>query len=408
MSGRREALFVAHRIPYPPDKGDKIRSWRLFQRLKAHFDVRLCAFVDDPDDFQHKAFLEAEAASVALVPLNRRAATVRSASGFLTGEPLSMPYYRDARLRRAVEDARARPLAVEVAFSSTTAQYLALGRGGRRGRNGGAPRIVDLCDADSEKWRAYAKERRFPMNAVYAREADQLALAEADIINEADAAFAASPAEAKLLAGLPGVGGEVDWVSNGVDADYFVPGATAAARDGGDVVFTGAMDYRANVDAALWFAERVWPRVRAKAPDATLAIVGARPAVEVTALDGRDGVCVTGRVPDVRPYLERARVAIAPMRIARGLQNKVMEAMAAERPVVATPAAAEGLAVAPGEHYRSAATPVAFAEAVVRLLSNADEASALAAAGRRLMVEEYSWAARLRRFDAILARVGAL
>ncbi len=406
MSARRPALFIAHRIPYPPDKGDKIRSWRLFLRLSERFDVHLAAFVDDPDDLRHKEHLEARAESVSLVPLGRRAATLRSAAGFLTGEPLSMPYYRDAAMRRAVAAARAFAPAVEVAFSSTSAQYLGLGRRVNGARN--APRVVDLCDADSAKWRAYATDRRLPMRWVYAREAEKLAAAEADIINEADAAFAVSKEEARVLQRLPGVGAEVDWVMNGVDTDYFAPGAAEAARDGCDVVFTGAMDYRANVDAAVWFAKKVWPRVRAGAPGATFAIVGARPAPEVAALNGRHGVRVTGRVPDVRPYLAAAKVAVAPMRIARGLQNKVMEAMAAGLPVVATPAAAEGLTALPGEHYRSAERPPAFADAVLRLLRRSDEAAALAEAGRRLMASDYGWDARLKRFDAILDRVGAL
>lgn len=416
MSARRQALFVAHRIPYPPDKGDKIRSWRLFDALTRHFDVHLAAFVDDPDDFQHEPFLRQRSASVTLAPLDRRVATMRSASGFVTGEPLSVGFYRDSGFAQKIKAIRARDLAVEVAFSSTSAQYLGLSSAGRKdaGRNGrradGPPRVVDLCDADSAKWLAYAGQRGFPMSAVYAREARCLAALERDIVNGADAAFAISPEEAGVISGIEGVRCPVDWVGNGVDTDYFAPGAgpvPSANAPACEVVFTGAMDYWANVDAVRWFVRDVWPRVRAARPAATFCVVGSRPTPEITALNGCDGVRVTGRVADVRPWLTGAQVAVAPMRIARGLQNKVLEAMASGTPVVATLAAVEGLSAIAGRHWVPASTAPEFAAGVLALLADRGRAGALATAARALMVDEYGWSARLARFDTILDRVGA-
>ncbi|MEQ8934561.1 MAG: TIGR03087 family PEP-CTERM/XrtA system glycosyltransferase, partial [Amphiplicatus sp.] len=315
MSARREILFLSHRIPYPPDKGDKIRSWRLVEHLAKRFRVHLAAFVDDRADFAHEAVLAGVCESVFLAPLDPFAAKARSAAGFVTGEPLSFPYFRDARMRRHAHALRQRDLAAEFVFSSSMAPYVEPAKERR-------PRLVDLCDADAEKWRQYAAETDGPMRAVYAREATRLAAAETAIINSVDAAFAISPAEAAVFNARPGAERMCDWFGNGVDAEHFRPQAERAApQPSADVVFTGAMDYRANIDAVRWFAGEVWPIVRSKAPQARFAVVGARPARAVKALDGRDGVFVTGRVEDVRPYIQHASAAVAPLRVARGVQN---------------------------------------------------------------------------------------
>ncbi len=394
MTARREVLFLAHRIPYPPDKGDKIRSWRILETLLRRFDVHLAAFVDDPADLQHTQFLEVRCSSVFLRRLDPRVARLRSAMGLVTGAPLSFPYYRDGAMAAAVARLRARPLAAEIVFSSAMAPYVESAAG--------RPRLIDLCDADSEKWRQYAAETRGPMRFIYAREAETLAAAETRMIGWADAAFAASAAEAEVFNARGGAHKAL-WFGNGVDADYFAPDEDAPRpQDAGDVVFVGAMDYRANIDAVLWFAEAVWPRVRVKAPDAVFAIVGSRPAKVVEALAGRDGIVVTGRVPDVRPYLQHARVTVAPLHVARGVQNKMLEAMAAGRPVVATSGAAEGIEAEAGVHYLCADDPAAFAAALLHCLDDPSIGARLGAAARVQMIARHSWPAQMRRFEDVL------
>ncbi|MEE2692495.1 MAG: TIGR03087 family PEP-CTERM/XrtA system glycosyltransferase [Pseudomonadota bacterium] len=400
MSGLREILFLAHRIPYPPDKGDKIRSWRLVEHLSRRFRVHLAAFVDDRTDFAHEAFLAGVCESVFLVPLDPPAAKLRSAAGLVTGEPLSFPYFRDSRMQRRIDELRARGLAAEFAFSSAMAPYIAKPRGGR-------PRIVDLCDADSEKWRQYAAETGGPMSLIYAREAETLARRETEIIGWADAAFAVSAEEAAIFNARAGVGRSCDWFGNGVDVEHFRPSADRPAPEpSADIVFTGAMDYRANIDAVRWFAREVWPIVRAKAPEARFAIVGARPSGAVRALDGRDGVAVAGRVEDVRPWLQHASAVVAPLRIARGVQNKMLEAMAMARPVVATSGAAEGIDAREGEEFILADAPEAFAASVLWLMSDRKRGDAIGASARARMKAAYAWPARLSRLDAALARLG--
>ncbi|MFN0025392.1 MAG: TIGR03087 family PEP-CTERM/XrtA system glycosyltransferase [Parvularculaceae bacterium] len=392
---RPRLLYLAHRIPYPPDKGDKIRSWRTVEHLAQRFAVDLAAFVDDDADFQHRETLEGVCASVALVPLNRQLATLRSASGFLTGEPLTYPFYRDARMTRAVAEARARKPAAEIAFSSSMAPYLAE-------KAGPWPTLVDLCDADSAKWAEYATRKSWPLSAVYAREGLLLERAETAIINSADAAFAITEEEADLLGSRDDVAKPVHWFANGVDAAYFAPDAVAPHASRIDAVFVGAMDYWANVDAVLWFAAEIWPAIRLGVEGATFFVVGSNPAPALRALDGQGGIVVTGRVADVRPFLAAAKIAVAPLRIARGIQNKVLEAMAMGKAVIATPAGLEGIDAAIGVDAIAAAGPETFVREAVRLIEDAGAAAQIGRAGRARVLSDYRWEAQLGRFDLVL------
>ncbi|MFQ5564173.1 MAG: TIGR03087 family PEP-CTERM/XrtA system glycosyltransferase [Parvularculaceae bacterium] len=400
MTGKPEILFLSHRIPFPPDKGDKIRSWRLLGHLCERFRVHLACFVDDSADFIHQSALEAVCESVALVPLDPLFARARSVVGFITGEALTFPYYRDQRMAEHSARLRARPLAAEIAFSSAMAPYLEEAVEGR-------PRIVDFCDADSMKWRQYAARAKGPMRFVYAREAMLLAEAENAIAGWAEARFAITPVEAAVFNDRPGVDAKVDWWANGVDANYFDPAFGYAPLDRtADVIFTGAMDYQPNMDAVAWFVREIWPTVRQRRPDSRFAVIGPRPARALRALDGRNGVIVTGRVDDVRPWLAQAGAVVAPMRIARGVQNKVLEAMAMARPVIATQAAAEGIEAEPGADLIVADAAPAFAEALSTVLEAPEKAAALGRSARVRVCEGYEWAARLRRFDAALERLG--
>jgi len=397
---RPEALFLAHRIPYPPDKGDKIRSWRLFQHLRKTHAVHLGAFVDDPADMVHRDFLRPLCASMKLQPLDPLLARMSSARGFLTGEPLSLPYYRNGAMARWVRSVRRRPLDVEVAFSSTMAQYLERGVAGR-------PRLIDMVDADSEKWRQYADKTSGPMAFIYRREGRRLADVERRICEGVDAAFLVTQEErAALIAATGAPADRVDWWANGVDTDYFDPrGDFEPLGEAADVVFTGAMDYWANEEAVRWFADEAWPRILERRPGARFAIVGARPGAAVKALSGRSGVRVAGRVADMRPWIAAARVAAAPLRIARGVQNKVLEAMAMSTPVVATAAAAEGVGAGRERGVIVADDAASIADRIIELLDDPAAAEAVGAAGRARAVAAFAWDARLRRFDDRLAAV---
>ena len=396
MNAKPEILFLAHRIPFPPDKGDKIRSWRLLQHLAQQHRVHLACFVDDPADMVHAPRLRALCETAAFVPLNRMGSLLRGAHATMNNTPLTVGVYRDASMKQIVDALRARPLVAEIVFSSTMAQYIETPVAGR-------PRIIDFCDADSEKFDDYASTAASPLRRLFAREGRLLRVAENAIVNWADASFAITPDEAERFNARADVMRHVGWWSNGVDTDYFDPDAVLPATHAtADIAFTGAMDYRANIDAVAWFVKDVWPLVRDKTPDATFAIVGAKPARAVRELATAPGIRVTGRVDDIRPWIAGAKLAIAPLRIARGIQNKVLEAMAMTTPVIATGAAATGIRAAAGEEIVIADTPDAFAAATLTLLNDTDRCAKIGAAARARMVADYQWNRQLSRFSAAL------
>jgi len=392
-------LFLTHRIPYPPDKGDKIRSWAWLKHLASRFRVHLACFVDEPEDFAHTEFLSRLCETSAFVRLNPARAKLKSVSAFLSGDPLSFRYFNSREMRTAVEAARARPLVMEFAYSSAMAQFIEKPVAGRK-------RIVDFCDADSEKWRQYAEESPFPLARIYAREARLLAKAETRFANWADASFAVTAEEAALFNNRPDIKRPVSVLNNGVDTDRFEPSTgEPQANFASDAVFTGAMDYHANVEGVLHFLRAVWPHVRARRPDARFAIVGANPVAKITAFNGKSGVVVTGRVDDVRPWLAGAKLAVAPLRVARGVQNKVLEAMAMAKPVVASPEAMTGIN-APAHSALVASNPDAMAAAILSLIDDKDKRISVGLAARRFVERQFSWRASFDRLDEMLSRLG--
>ncbi|MDO9386745.1 MAG: TIGR03087 family PEP-CTERM/XrtA system glycosyltransferase [Thiobacillus sp.] len=392
-------LFLVHRIPFPPNKGDKIRSFHLLRHLSTRYAIHLGAFVDDPDDWQYRDALKPYCASIKLLPLHPRRAKLASLIGLLTGEALTLPYYRNRELARwAHELAASGTVTRGLAFSSAMAQFMPAGL---------ARRVLDMVDVDSDKWAQYAPTQRWPLSWVYAREGRKLAAWEARVAQDFDATLLVSNAEAALLQQrAPAAQHKIGAFENGVDADYFSP-----ARDYPNpypagvqgVVFTGAMDYWPNVDAVGWFAERIFPAVRAAVPSAQFTVVGSHPAEAVLELTRQPGVVVTGSVPDVRPWLAHAACAVAPLRIARGVQNKVLEAMAMARPVVASAQAAEGIRAEAGRDFVLAQGEAEFAHAVVAQL----QTPASAAPARDCILAHYDWVRNLSTIDPLFEAAAA-
>lgn len=343
MSAKKPSLlYLCHRIPYPPDKGDKIRSYHLLRYLAQHYEVSLGCFWDDEDDRQHIPVLNTLCSEVFCQPLDPFLSRIKSLTGLLNNQPITLPYYADAAMDQWVkEQLVARNIQRCVVFSSSMAQYVldACGQGRRI--------VIDLVDVDSDKWRQYARSKPFPMSWLYRREADKLLEFEQRITELADRSFLVSSAEAKLFKRLsPALVDKISFYNNGVDTDYFDPALDYANPypDSAPVlVFTGAMDYWPNVDAVVWFVDHVFPALRKIQFDLTLYIVGRNPTRKVRSLEAAEGVIVTGKVADVRPYLQYATAVVAPMRLARGVQNKILEAMAMEKVVLTSEAGLEGI-----------------------------------------------------------------
>ena len=391
-----DLLLLVHRIPYPPNKGDKIRSYHLLKYLAQHYRVHLATFVDDEDDWQHQPRVEALCASSHFARLNPALARVRSLGALLANRSLSLDYYRDAGLARWVENTvRQQAIRRVLVFSSPMAQYAQVA---------GARCVVDFCDVDSDKWRQYAEKKSWPMSKLYAHEARQLLRYERRVAAQTDASLFVSKPEAELFKQLaPEVAGKTGFFNNGVDTDYFSPDpAWASPFKAGEqaLVFCGAMDYWPNIDAVSWFAREIFPVIRARHPQALFAIVGARPSAEVQQLASIPGVMVTGTVPDVRPYVAHGAVCVAPLRIARGIQNKVLEAMSMARTVVVTPQALEGIEALPGRDLQLADDATAFAARVCAALALPEPAMGRAA--RDLVEHLYGWSSNLAPVVSLL------
>ena len=387
-------LLLIHRIPYPPNKGDKIRSYHLLKHLSQHYKVHLATFVDDPDDWQHVPTVQAMCTSSHFAKLSPLGGRVRSLGALLGGRSLSFDYYKDAGMQAWVDRAmQSHAIDRVLVFSSPMAQYAETYPEARR--------VVDFCDVDSDKWRQYAEKKSWPMSWVYRHEADALLAYERHVAKTCDASLFVSAPEADLFRTLaPESDARIGFFNNGVDTDFFSPERDYTrpyAPGERALVFTGAMDYWPNIDAVQWFAGEIFPQLYAANPQLRFVIVGARPSAAVTALGQQAGVIVTGTVPDVRPYIAHAEVCVAPLRIARGIQNKVLEAMAMARPMVVSPQALEGIDAEPGSELLLADGAPAFAAALSALLSAPD--TSLGANARAKVQKEYSWPSKLARIE---------
>ena len=397
----QDLIFISHRIPFPPDKGEKIRGLNLLKHLSQRYRIHLGCLMDSPDDPGHLETLREWCTDVAGFPIDKRRQKLSALLRLRPGRPLMLDYYRHPGLHAWVRKAMARtPMDITYIYSVAMMPYVEhLKQPGM---------ILDAQDIDSEKWTTYAKDAGFPMRHVWSREGRTLFAYERQAAMAAEATLFVSPQEAQRFAELaPETAARVHAVENGVDLDRFSPALTFETPfqdPGPHLVFTGNMDYWPNADAVSWFAADVMPLLRQAWPTAQFHVVGANPGPEVTALATRPGISVTGRVPDVRPYVAHADVCVAPLRIARGIQNKVLEAMAMGRPVVASPQAFEGVRAEAGRDLLVADGAAGMAATIGAVLDGAHPG--LAAAGRAAVEDGYAWSATLARLDTILAASG--
>jgi polysaccharide biosynthesis protein PslH len=384
-------LYLVHRLPYPPDKGDKVRSYHLLKHLLRGHRVFLGTFVDDEQDIPHIETLRSLCAGLHVVHLRRNAARVRSLGSLVGGQAMTLGYYADAGLAEWVtRTVREQAIDTAVVFSSSMAQYVEDIDGLRM--------VVDFVDVDSAKWSQYAKARPWPLSWLFRREGGRLLAYERQTAQRARRSFFVTDNETELFRGLaPECADLVEAMSNGVDADFFSPAAGRVSPFRADevpIVFTGAMDYWPNIDAVEWFARDMLPALRQSRPAVRFHIVGRSPSAKVKAL-ASEAISVTGTVPDVRPYLQHAAVVVAPLRLARGIQNKVLEAMAMGRPVVASATCVQPIDARHGIELFAAAESADFVREIEALLGDGPRAAAVGAAGRQRVLDRYSWAAHL-------------
>ncbi|MEQ1622285.1 MAG: TIGR03087 family PEP-CTERM/XrtA system glycosyltransferase [Methylococcales bacterium] len=391
-------LFLAHRIPYPPNKGDKIRSFHLLKRLSKHYQVHLGTYIDDPADWQHVDKLNALCARTHYLALTPRLAKIKSLIGLLTGQALSVPYYNNQVMQAWVDQTISQYQIKKVLiFSSPMSQFI--------NDSHDVEMVVDFVDVDSDKWRQYAAKKSGLPKWIYQRESEYLLKFEREIAAKAKASVFVSEQEAGLFKQLAPEGNDkITHINNGVDTDYFSPEQSLESpfmTDEVAMVFTGAMDYWANVDAVTWFANEVFPGIINSYPSAKFYIVGSKPSKEVQELARQRNIVVTGAVDDVRPYIAHAKMVVAPLRIARGIQNKVLEAMAMGKYVVATTAAMEGIVCAEPIDVAIDDEAEAMAKHTVEWLRMNPQAFA-STNNREFVQLKFSWGQNLSRLMALL------
>jgi sugar transferase (PEP-CTERM/EpsH1 system associated) len=388
-------LFLCHRIPFPPNKGDKIRSFNMLKALSEFYDIYLTCFVDDPFDWQYADKLDKYCQQKLLIKQNKTLSKIKGLQAFISGEAISVPYYYSREMAKWTSDIiTVHNIKQVFVYSSSMAQYVE----GERYLS--QNRIIDFVDVDSDKWNQYAEGKTGLARWIYKREWRKLQSLENKIAEKFQHSLFVSPQEANLfkLQVPQSVSLKVSSMLNGVDTEFFDPknSDVEAMDENIDVVFTGAMDYWANVDAVIWFCHKVWPLIRAKHPNARFYVVGGNPSPQIKALDAKQGIKVTGRVVDVRPYILGAKVAVAPLQIARGLQNKVLEAMSMAKPVVVTSMAIEGIE-GRNENVRVSDDPQLFCDHVCDYL----ELSQSAGQSRQWILDNLQWNESLSRLPTL-------
>lgn len=388
-------LFVCHRLPYPPNRGGKIRPFNMVRHLSKKHTIVVGSLAHTEEELRQGSGLNEHCNEVLAEVLPNSARWMRAGTALVSYRSSSVAYFWSPQLRRKIEDAARRyrfdAIIVHCAFA---AQY-ALGVAAK-------VRLLDFGDLDSGKWFDYQSIRAFPLCLGYGLEARKLRRYETQLAKTFDYCTVTTQGELEELKKL-NVEVPSTVIPNGVDSKYFRP--RPDPPNGQVIVFVGRMDYFPNVDAAEYFARKIFPIVRQRMSHAELRLVGSDPSRAVLNLASLPGVTVTGHVPDVRPHLNDATVTIAPLRLARGTQNKILESMAMGIPVVATSVAAKGVAAMPGTQLLVADEPEQFADAVLRILDNGDLRKSLSESARQQVEETHSWPRSMQILDKILDKV---
>ena len=390
-----EILFLAHRVPWPPNRGDKIRSHHFLQKLMDCAPVHVACFAEDEAERQTGWQRKNELASYEIA-LRTKPKWRAGAEALLSGKPVSLTSFESDALAGYVADTVAtRPIDCIFVFSGQMAQFIPADFAGRV--------VMDFADVDSAKFESYADEGEGPMAWVHRREGRLLRVFEKQIAERADHSLFVSEAEAALFRARSGLSSDhVKATGNGIDLSFYgAADVKPAEANQPMILFTGQMDYQPNIQAVESFSNEVMPDIRARFPNVRFAIVGRAPTEKVRNLHGKNGTLVIGPVDDIRSWIRAAKVVVAPLRIARGIQNKVLEAMAMAKPVVASACAAEGIEATDGKHFLIARTIADEAGLVCGLLDDPDRAKMLGKQAKILIHSQYSWETQLAALPAL-------
>jgi sugar transferase (PEP-CTERM/EpsH1 system associated) len=388
-------LYVCHRFPFPPQRGGKIRPFNMIRHLQAsEHEVHVASIARSPEEAEAGKGIAEYCSSYTMGKVRGLTQNLRMAGRLFGRTPSSMGYFYSKELAESVQ-ALLRQHTFDLIFvhCSSVAQYVCDVRG--------IPKILDFGDMDSQKWKIYSKFKPWPMSAGYWLEGTKLEREERRLAKLFDLCTCTTRAELATLNSFE-TGTETDWFPNGVDHSYFKP--DDQEYDNRRITFIGRMDYYPNQECMIRFCKETLPLIRAQMGNVALDIVGAEPTPEIKRLEQHEGVRVTGSVPDVRPFVRKSAAMVAPLMIARGTQNKILEAMAMGVPVVSSDVAADGIDAVPGEHFLVAKSPEEYSTHLLKLMGSPDYRKAFSEAGRARMLSNHDWAGSLRRLDAIIAK----
>jgi sugar transferase (PEP-CTERM/EpsH1 system associated) len=417
-------LYLAHRIPYPPNKGDKIRSFNEIKYLSRRHEIHLACLADNPKDLKYECDLKKYCKTTNVIFINPKLAKLKSTICLFSTKPLSICYFYSKRLQKAIDHLLStHHFDCIFCFSSPMAEYifrskflvsgfqkLGFNKNINRPETSNqqpATKIMDFVDVDSDKWAQYAQYVRFPQSWIYRLESRKLARYEKKVAETFDHSIFVTGSEVKIFKDQNPHIKNITAIPNGVDLDYFSPRFCQKPETSLQqpvIVFTGAMDYFANIDGVVWFTKEILPLIKKEIPEIRFYIVGSNPTKEVLSLSDNNNVTVTGYVPDTREYLGKATVVVVPLRIARGIQNKILEAMATGVPVVATPKAFEGIEAEPDRDLVLGEDPKKFADLVIKLIKEVSLRESIGNNARRVIENNYSWTKNLEKLDRILAK----
>jgi polysaccharide biosynthesis protein PslH len=393
MPAKPDVLYLTHRVPYPPDKGDRIRNFHILRSLAQHASVHLLCLADEPVSSDTHAVLRRLCKRVGIVPVSRLGRWARALGSMVRGQAITQGAFHVPELSRTLDE-----WANETLFHAALASASSMGPYLERLRY--VPVFVDLMDVDSQKWFDYAPRRAWPFSALFRMEGRRMRDLEINLAYWTHGLILTTEAETDIFRSFCPTP-NIHAVTNGVDLDYYQP---TPSDDEDGCIFVGALDYFPNVDAALWFGREVWPEIRRTRPEARFTLVGRRPVPAIRKLaENTPGICLAADVPDVRVYLRQAAAVLVPLRIARGVQNKILEALAAGKAVIASPQALAGVRARPDRDLLCASSSAEWIEAIDRVLDDAPLRRRLGNAGRAFVEKHHDWQRCLEPLTDLLA-----
>ena len=401
MAKPRNITVVAQRVPYPPNKGEKLRTYHQIEflsQLGYCVDV-LCLGESEQDHADANALAEKLNISVTVFPLSHK--IIRYSWALLNRQAISVGAFYCRALQNEV-NIRLKSGCDALLLSASSLGYYVFNSANYDRRS--CALFMDMMDVDSDKWRQYADSSSFPMSAVYRRESEQIRKLEARANKDFEDTFLIAAEEARLFEKTVSAFKPVNVLGNGLDFSAFFPAPAPANMN--NFLFTGVMDYKPNVDAVMWFVEYCWPTIKQYLPDATFTVGGMNPTKDIKQLAIRDeAIDVTGFVDDILPYFHKATAFVAPFRLARGVQNKVLQAAACKLPVITTSMGAEGISYASENTMFIANDDKAFIEACVRCVKEADTAQQKAKSALSALHNTYSWQQQLLPLKQALEKI---